>query len=92
VMLKVSLCCQCLCVRDLRRELIRASLRGTEIELLTAAPPPAGRPPNIRGTVLGVSLGAVALCLTTGPRNRVGVFSLCHIIGFVPRDGDDEED
>lgn len=81
--------CLCLCIRDIRRELIRAKLRGTEIELLTAAPPPAGRPPNIRGTVLDVSRGAVALCLTTGPRNRVGVFSLCHIIGFVPFEDED---
>jgi len=76
------------CVRDLREELIEAMKDCIEVELLTATPPPAGRPPNIRGVIKRVEKGIIKVDLTTGPPNRRAVFSICQIIGFVPFTGD----
>jgi hypothetical protein len=78
------------CLEDLREALKKAAKKEIEIELLTAASPPAGRPPNIRGIIKEVNKGTIELVLTSGPSGRIGIFSICHIIGFVPR-GDDEE-
>ncbi|MGD9566904.1 MAG: hypothetical protein AB7V48_01065 [Sedimentibacter sp.] len=78
------------CLKDLREALKKAAKKETEIELLTAASPPAGRPPNIRGIIKEVNRGTIELMLTSGPPGRIGIFSICQIIGFVPR-GDDEE-
>lgn len=72
------------CVRDLREELIEAKEECIEVEILTATPPPAGNPPNIRGIIKKVKKGIIIVELTTGPPNRKAVFSICHIIGFVP--------
>lgn len=83
--------CLCDCLEDLRCALVRAKKEGTEIELLTAAPPPAGNPPNIRGIVKKVREGTIELELITGPPGRIAVFSICQIIGFVPLRGDDVE-
>lgn len=74
----------CDCFSDLREALIEAKKDETEITLITAASPPAGAPPNITGIVRRVNLGTIELRLTSGPPNRVGVFSICQIIGFVP--------
>lgn len=71
------------CFTDLRDALIEAKKDETEIILITAASPPAGNPPNITGTVKKVNLGTVELKLS-GPPNRIGIFSICQIIGFVP--------
>lgn len=84
--------CLCMCVRDLRRALLHAKKCGTEVELLTCAPPPAGRPPNIIGVVTDVNLGSVELCLTRGPRGRKAIFSLCHLIAVIPTRDEEEEE
>ncbi len=82
--------CLCDCLEDLRCALLQAKKQGTEIELLTAAPPPAGRPPNIRGIIKKVRLGIIELELSVGPPGRIAVFSICQIIGFVPTNNNEE--
>ena len=77
------------CLQDLREALKKASKDGLEVELLTASPPPAGRPPNIRGIIKKVDRGTIEIILTSGPPGRIGVFSICEIIGFVPRGCDE---
>ncbi|TYP58560.1 hypothetical protein [Thermosediminibacter litoriperuensis] len=80
------------CLKDLREALKKAAKAGLEVELLTAAPPPAGRPPNITGVIKRVNRGTIEVMLTSGPPNRIGVFSICHIIGFVPKGSDEEQE
>jgi len=72
----------------MRLALLVAKLQGIEIELLTAASPPAGNPPNIRGVVTQVNCGTFKMALSTGQPGRTGVYSICHLIGFVPRNDD----
>ena len=74
------------CVQGLRRALCQAMNQGQEIMLLTCCPAPCGAPPNVKGVVCHVGCGTVKLLLTSGPPGRMGVFSLCHIIGFVPKE------
>ena len=75
--------------KELREALKEAKKNRTEIELLTAATPPAGRPPNIRGVVVKVNKGTFVLELGGGP-NRKGIYSIPQLIGFVPASADDE--
>ncbi|MGM0865402.1 MAG: hypothetical protein ACQEWF_12070 [Bacillota bacterium] len=75
---------------ELMFALMKAKEEGIEIELITAATPPAGRPPNIRGIVKKVSCGTFVLELS-GPPNRKGIYSIPHLIGFVPVSDDVDE-
>ncbi|MGM0836349.1 MAG: hypothetical protein ACQEV7_09350 [Bacillota bacterium] len=77
--------------KELRKALEKAKRARTVIEIITAATPPAGRPPNIRGIVKKVEDGTFVLEL--GP-NRFGTYSIPQLIGFVPaseEEGDEEE-
>ncbi|KAA0563160.1 hypothetical protein F0342_14160 [Bacillus sp. CH30_1T] len=77
-------------LNELRIALLKAKEDGTVIELITAATPPAGRPPNIRGVVQKVNCGTLVLELTSGPPNRKGIYSIPQLIGFVPASDDEE--
>jgi hypothetical protein len=79
-------------LKELRNALDKAKKDGFEIELLTAVTPPAGRPPNITGVVQKVNKGTVELLLTRGPQNRIGIYSISQLTGFVPASGDEEND
>lgn len=79
--------CNCaadICLREMRLALLLAKFLGKEIQLLTCAPPPAGNPPSITGIVNRVGCGTFDLRLTRGQPGRIGTFSICHLIGFVP--------
>lgn len=76
------------CLTDLREALIEAKREETEIVLITAAGPPVANPPNVTGIVRKVNAGTIELRLTLGQPGRTGIFSICQIIGFVPRSDD----
>lgn len=77
--------------KSLQRELEK--MVNKKIQLITAATPPAGRPPNITGKLIEVKNGLVKLMLQSEheetSEGRVGVYELEDIIGFVPMMGGD---
>ncbi|MGD6830715.1 hypothetical protein ACQCT5_01040 [Sutcliffiella halmapala] len=77
--------------KELRKALERAKRYRTVIEIITAATPPAGRPPNIRGRVKKVEDGTFVLELLSGP-DRFGIYSIAQLIGFVPASQESEEE
>ncbi|MFC7063753.1 hypothetical protein [Halobacillus seohaensis] len=76
-------------LRELRKALKKAKKKGETIEIITAATPPAGRPPNIRGTVVEVNCATFVLELSGGP-DREGIYSIAQLIGIVPGSGDED--
>lgn len=76
-----DLTCKEACCVDMREAL--EAVLNQEIEVISAAPPPAGNPVNVRGIVREVRDGVFVLELTQGQPDREGVFSICNIIGFV---------
>lgn len=67
---------------------------GQKIQLITASRPPAGRPPNITGILKEVDNDIVKLRLqqekegSTKEKERIGIYQLENIIGFVPVQGE----
>lgn len=75
---------QAQCIRDLRRALCLALVRGAEVEILTDAP----YPNCLKGTVVNVSCGTVTLLVNQAPAEnnhcRLVVVSLCHCVAIMP--------
>ena len=76
------------------REELKQAL-NKKIQLITAARPPAGRPPNITGVLVYVGEGTIQLKLKSEEEmttDRIGVYQINHIIGFVPAKNEDHQE
>jgi uncharacterized protein YjdB len=86
------------CYLDQPVEVLEEELMGfinQRIQILTVLSPPAGRPPNITGILREVKDGIVKLALQNehedSDTERIGVYKLSEVIGFIPATEEDSE-